>query len=70
MTGRDKGGERARKLSALASGATGILVGTHALFQKDVSFRDLRLAIVDEQHRFGVRQRMDLGRRAPPPTCW
>jgi ATP-dependent DNA helicase RecG len=61
LTGRDKGGERTQKLHALAAGATGILVGTHALFQKDVSFRDLRLAIVDEQHRFGVRQRMDLG---------
>ena len=61
LTGRDKGAERARKLAALAAGETAILVGTHALFQKDVGFRDLRLAIVDEQHRFGVRQRMDLG---------
>ena len=61
LTGRDKGAERAAKLAALASGETAILVGTHALFQKDVAFRDLRLAIVDEQHRFGVRQRMDLG---------
>jgi ATP-dependent DNA helicase RecG len=61
LTGRDKGPERARKLRALLAGETGILVGTHALFQKDVAFRDLRLAIVDEQHRFGVRQRMDLG---------
>jgi ATP-dependent DNA helicase RecG len=61
LTGRDKGAERARKLRALKSGATAILVGTHALFQKDVAFHDLRLAIVDEQHRFGVRQRMDLG---------
>ena len=61
LTGRDKGGERAGKLRALAAGETGILVGTHALFQRDVAFRDLRLAIVDEQHRFGVRQRMDLG---------
>ena len=52
---------RARKLAALAAGEIGILVGTHALFQKDVAFRDLRLAVVDEQHRFGVRQRMDLG---------
>ncbi|MBP7241747.1 ATP-dependent DNA helicase RecG [Amaricoccus sp.] len=61
LTGRDKGAERAGKLAAIASGAAGIVVGTHALFQKDVAFRDLRLAIVDEQHRFGVRQRMDLG---------
>lgn len=63
LTGRDKGAERARKLAALASGETAILVGTHALFQKDVAFRDLRLAVVDEQHRFGVRQRMDLGEK-------
>ena len=61
LTGRDKGQERARKLAALASGRIGILVGTHAVFQKDVAFHDLRLAIVDEQHRFGVAQRMELG---------
>jgi ATP-dependent DNA helicase RecG len=61
LTGRDKGKERARKLAALASGEIKILVGTHAVFQKDVEFCDLRLAVVDEQHRFGVRQRMELG---------
>jgi len=61
LTGRDKGAERAAKLKALIEGKIQILVGTHALFQKDVTFADLRLAIVDEQHRFGVRQRMDLG---------
>ncbi|TVQ58362.1 MAG: ATP-dependent DNA helicase RecG [Rhodobacteraceae bacterium] len=61
LTGRDKGPARAAKLAALAAGETAILVGTHALFQKDVAFRDLRLAVVDEQHRFGVRQRMELG---------
>jgi ATP-dependent DNA helicase RecG len=63
LTGRDKGGERAAKLRALAAGEIAILVGTHALFQRDVAFRDLRLAVVDEQHRFGVRQRMDLGEK-------
>jgi ATP-dependent DNA helicase RecG len=61
LTGRDKGAERAAKLHALATGATGVLVGTHSVFQKDVVFRDLRLAVVDEQHRFGVAQRMELG---------
>lgn len=61
LTGRDKGAERAAKLAALAGGEIGILVGTHAVFQKDVVFQDLRLAIVDEQHRFGVAQRMELG---------
>ena len=61
LTGRDKGQEREAKLAALARGEIGILVGTHAVFQKDVAFADLRLAIVDEQHRFGVAQRMELG---------
>lgn len=61
LTGRDKGAEREAKLAALAGGEIGILVGTHAVFQKDVVFHDLRLAIVDEQHRFGVAQRMELG---------
>jgi ATP-dependent DNA helicase RecG len=61
LTGRDKGGERAAKLAALAEGEIAVLVGTHAVFQKDVVFHDLRLAVVDEQHRFGVAQRMELG---------
>ena len=61
LTGRDKGSERRAKLEALAKGNIHILVGTHAVFQKDVEFHDLRLAIVDEQHRFGVSQRMELG---------
>ena len=61
LTGRDKGRDRAAKLADLASGDIGILVGTHAVFQKDVVFADLRLAVIDEQHRFGVAQRMELG---------
>ena len=61
LTGRDKGADRVAKLAALARGEIGILVGTHAVFQKDVEFQDLRLAVVDEQHRFGVAQRMELG---------
>ncbi|MBT8411631.1 MAG: DEAD/DEAH box helicase, partial [Octadecabacter sp.] len=61
LTGRDKGAVRAAKLKALADGSIDILVGTHAVFQKDILFNDLRLAIVDEQHRFGVSQRMELG---------
>lgn len=60
LTGRDKGQERSEKLSALQQGQIDILVGTHAVFQKDVAFHDLRLAIVDEQHRFGVNQRLEL----------
>ncbi len=60
LTGRDKGDARREKLAAMASGRSGIVLGTHALFQSDVEFADLRLAVIDEQHRFGVRQRMDL----------
>ena len=63
LTGRDKGAERKAKLKALERGDIQILVGTHAVFQKDVTFHDLRLAIVDEQHRFGVRQRLELGKK-------
>ncbi|MEZ5715165.1 MAG: ATP-dependent DNA helicase RecG [Paracoccaceae bacterium] len=63
LTGRDKGAERKAKLEALRRGDIHVLVGTHAVFQADVEFHDLRLAIVDEQHRFGVRQRLELGRK-------
>ncbi len=60
LTGRDKGVERAAKLAALASGDAQVAVGTHALFQDDVRFRSLSLAVVDEQHRFGVNERRRL----------
>ena len=63
LTGRDKGKEREAKLAALARGDIHVLVGTHAVFQQDVHFADLRLAIIDEQHRFGVRQRLELGKK-------
>ena len=60
LTGRDKGAGRAEKLRALASGAVHILVGTHALFQDDVVYARLDLAVIDEQHRFGVAERRRL----------
>ncbi|MGE4528958.1 MAG: ATP-dependent DNA helicase RecG [Rhodospirillaceae bacterium] len=60
LTGRDKGSERAAALKALAEGGAQIAVGTHALFQDDVAFSRLGLAVIDEQHRFGVRQRLML----------
>ncbi|HRJ70500.1 MAG TPA: ATP-dependent DNA helicase RecG, partial [Beijerinckiaceae bacterium] len=63
LTGRSKGGERAAVLAGLADGGIDIAVGTHALFQDDVAFRDLALAVVDEQHRFGVHQRLALSRK-------
>ncbi|MFO1059353.1 MAG: ATP-dependent DNA helicase RecG [Dongiaceae bacterium] len=60
LTGRDKGAARAGLLAGLASGATRLAIGTHALVQDDVGFADLGLAVVDEQHRFGVQQRLGL----------
>ncbi len=63
LTGRDKGAVRREKLAALANGDIDILTGTHAVFQKDVVFKDLRFAVVDEQHRFGVNQRLELGKK-------
>jgi ATP-dependent DNA helicase RecG len=60
LTGREKGREREQILTRLASGDTAIVVGTHALFQEHVAFRDLGLAVIDEQHRFGVHQRLAL----------
>jgi ATP-dependent DNA helicase RecG len=60
LSGREKGKRRADVLDALAAGSIDILVGTHALFQEDVVFSALGVAIVDEQHRFGVHQRLQL----------
>jgi ATP-dependent DNA helicase RecG len=60
MTGRDKTAERRERLAALAAGEIDVVVGTHALFQESVAFRDLGFAVVDEQHRFGVHQRLAL----------
>src|SRR5271166_2807680 len=60
MTGRDRASERRETLAALATREIDIAVGTHALFQESVVFADLGLAVVDEQHRFGVRQRLAL----------
>lgn len=60
LTGREKGKVREDILAALAAGETDLLIGTHALFQSDVTFRDLGLAVIDEQHRFGVHQRFAL----------
>ena len=63
LTGRERGREREEILSALAAGDIDLIVGTHALFQENVAFADLALAIVDEQHRFGVHQRLALARK-------
>jgi ATP-dependent DNA helicase RecG len=60
LTGREKGKPRATTLEHLANGEIDILIGTHALFQDDVIFKDLAFAVIDEQHRFGVHQRLAL----------
>jgi ATP-dependent DNA helicase RecG len=61
LTGRDRTAERRATRASLLDGTIPIAVGTHALFQEEVAFRDLGLAVVDEQHRFGVHQRLALG---------
>ncbi len=63
LTGREKGRSRDEILDRLQNGDIDLLIGTHALFEDDVGFRDLALAIVDEQHRFGVHQRLALARK-------
>ena len=64
LTGRNKGKTRADLLAALAAGDIDLLIGTHAIIQDDVVFHDLGLAIIDEQHRFGVQQRLALSNKA------
>jgi ATP-dependent DNA helicase RecG len=63
LTGRDKGRIRESTLMGLADGSVDILVGTHAIFQEAVTYRALGLAVIDEQHRFGVSQRLMLSRK-------
>lgn len=68
LTGRDKGRPREATLMGLLDGSVDILVGTHAIFQDHVAYRNLALVVIDEQHRFGVSQRLMLagkGHRAP-----
>ncbi|WP_312361929.1 ATP-dependent DNA helicase RecG [Ensifer sp.] len=67
LTGRTKGKERDAIVERIASGETRIVVGTHALFQDTVNYRELTLAVVDEQHRFGVHQRLRLTAKGISP---
>ena len=63
FTGSDKGKEREEKLKSIECGQTTIIIGTHSLFQKKVKFKNLKLAVIDEQHKFGVIQRQSLERK-------
>ncbi len=67
LTGSDKAEARAAKRNGVARGYVNIVIGTHALFQEGVEFHDLGLVVVDEQHRFGVRQRLALADKGPQP---
>jgi len=67
LTAAVTGAERARILEAVAEGEVDLVIGTHALVQEGVAFRDLSLAVVDEQHRFGVHQRMALKAKGASP---
>ena len=66
LTGRDTNGQRREKLGALASGQAQVAIGTHALFQDAVRFDRLALAVIDEQHRFGVSERQRLQAKGDP----
>ena len=67
LTGREKGRARESVLMGLADGSIDVLVGTHAIFQEKVAYRNLGLAVIDEQHRFGVSQRLLLASKAERP---
>jgi ATP-dependent DNA helicase RecG len=67
LTGREKGRARDSVLMGLADGSIDILVGTHAIFQEQVTYKKLGLAVIDEQHRFGVSQRLLLASKAEHP---
>jgi ATP-dependent DNA helicase RecG len=69
LTGSTTATRRAQILARLASGELAFVVGTHALIEDDVRFADLAVAVVDEQHRFGVRQRAALDAKARPISC-
>jgi ATP-dependent DNA helicase RecG len=67
LTGREKGKARESVLMGLADGSIDVLVGTHAIFQEKVAYKNLGLAVIDEQHRFGVSQRLLLASKAERP---
>jgi len=70
LSGQIKGKKRTAVLAQIISGEAQVIVGTHALFQKDVEYKSLALAITDEQHRFGVQQRMALAKKASSKNAY
>ncbi len=68
LTGKVKGKARERQLSMIKDGSAQIVIGTHALFQEEVEFHDLALTVIDEQHRFGVHQRLALKEKGKDPN--
>lgn len=64
LTGRNKGKERELMLKQIKDGTAQVVIGTHAIFQNDVEYHDLGLAVIDEQHRFGVHQRLELSNKS------
>ncbi len=69
LTGKLKVSERRTQMAAIANGEAQVVIGTHALFQETVEFSDLGLIIIDEQHRFGVHQRLSLSNKGPRPVA-
>lgn len=67
LTGKTKGKERKKLLEELKDGEIDIIIGTHALFQSDVEFKQLNFIVIDEQHRFGVKQRVEMVRKGHKP---
>lgn len=69
LVGKLKGKARQEQLASIVDGSAHVVVGTHALFQEEVVFKDLGLAVIDEQHRFGVHQRLSLREKGRNGDC-
>ena len=68
LTGKDKGNKRVQKIKEIENGDTNLIIGTHSLIQDDVNFKSIGLVIIDEQHRFGVYQRMAFTNKLSKPS--
>lgn len=69
LTGKDKGNIKKEKLLSIETGAANIIIGTHSLFQESVKFKNLLFSVIDEQHKFGVHQRLDLAGKNSENKC-